>query len=52
MPMKWEIEMRDPCEDDDGDDISPPDDEDCLDFPPGVSEACFGDWLWPSPIIQ
>ena len=45
MPMKWEIETREPCEDDDSDDVFLADEDDYLDCHPGVSEACFGDWF-------
>lgn len=45
MPMMWEINSRNPCEDDENDDVFCPDDEDFLDATPCVSEACFGDWM-------
>lgn len=49
MPMNWEVQTRDHSEDDERDDAFTPDEEDELDCHPGVSEACLGDWLRPSP---
>lgn len=49
MPTNWEVQTRDHSEDDERDDAFTPDEEDELDCHPGVSEACLGDWLRPSP---
>lgn len=46
MSMKWEVELREPMEDDESDDAFQSDDEeDFLDYCQCASDPCLSDWM-------
>lgn len=47
MSMKWEVELREPMEDDESDDAfqSDDDEESFLDYCQCASDPCLSDWM-------